>query len=473
MSRRLLLPCLLCALLAGALLVPVTASAGRGAEVSVMDDPLLLGRSQGHINRQMRLFGRLGVDRVRVSAFWSGATSTTAGSTTRPAGFNAANPHDPRYSWSAVERVVDSANRHGIRVMLSITTPAPRWASIGGDRLRPRPVEFAAFAEAVARKFGSRVDHYGAANEPNQSGWLLPQADGGGLLAPHVYRAMLQLAYPRIKAADPDSVVLAGNLASSGNDRPGRRKGIRPLAFLRAMACVDRRLRPVSRGRCANFTPIHADAFGHHPYKFFGSPNRRSPKADDAAIGDGRRLLRTLDRLQARGRILKASRGRFKVFYTEFGYQTDPPDPFAGISLRNHSRFLQQAAYLVWRTPRLQGLNQFRLTDGPLRRTGGLRRYAEFQSGLLFRNRRKKPAFRSFAHPFVIDGSRFWGQARPGGRHTVSLQYRRRGAARFRTVRRARTDGAGYFRVRLRRRKGQYRYVYGAPRGTSETLAIR
>ncbi len=51
-----------------------------------MDDPLLLGRSQGPIDRQMRLFGRLGVDRVRVSAFWSGATSTTARSTTRPAG---------------------------------------------------------------------------------------------------------------------------------------------------------------------------------------------------------------------------------------------------------------------------------------------------------------------------------------------------------------------------------------------------
>lgn len=239
------------------------------------------------------------------------------------------------------------------------------------------------------------------------------------------------------------------------------------------MACVDRKLRPISGGRCANFTPIPADAFGHHPYKFFGSPTRRSPKADDAAIGDGHRLLRTLDRLQARGRIVKSSRGRFKVFYTEFGYQTDPPDPFAGISLRSHSRFLQQAAYLVWRTPRLNGLNQFRLTDGPLRRARGLRRYAEFQSGLLFRNRRQKPAYRSFADPFVIDGSRFWGQVRPGGRHTVSLQHRRGARGSFRTVRRARTDNAGYFRVRLRRRRGQYRYVYQAPSGASHTLTIR
>ena len=72
----------------------------------------------------------------------------------------------------------------------------------------------------------------------------------------------------------------------------------------------------------------------------------------------------------------------------------------------------------------------------------------------------------------MIDGSRFWGQVRPGGRHTVSLQYRR-GGGRFRTVRRARTDSAGYFRVRLRRRKGQYRYTYRGPSGASDTLRIR
>lgn len=472
MARRSLLPSLLCALLACLVLAPSTAFAARGAEVSIMDDQLLLGRSQSHVDRQMRIFRRLGIDRVRVSAFWSGATSASAGSATRPAGFDASNPNDPNYSWGALDRVVDSARRRGIKVMLSITTPAPRWATNGGERLSPRPAEFASYAEAVARRYASRVDHLGVANEPNQPGWLRPQTDGGGLVSPHFYRALLQAAYPRIKAAAPNSVVLAGNLASSGVDRPSPSTGIRPLAFLRAMACVDRSLRPITSGRCANFRPVPADAFGHHPYKFFGSPRVRSRKGDDAAIGDGRRLLRLLDRLQARGRIVKPTRGRFSVFYTEFGYQTDPPDPFAGISLRSHNRFLQEAAYLVWRTPRLRAFNQFRLTDGPLRRARGLRRYAEFQSGLLFANRRKKPSYRSFADPFVIDGSRFWGQVRPGGRHSVRLQYRRRGG-RFRTIKRARTDSAGYFRVRAKRRKGQYRYTYRGPSGASDTLRIR
>jgi Cellulase (glycosyl hydrolase family 5) len=469
-SRRSLLPAFLCVLIAGLLLAPSLASAAGRAEVSIMDDQLLLGRSQSHVDRQMRLFRRLGIDRVRVSAFWNGATSPNAGSATKPAGFNTSNPNDPNYAWGALDRVVNSARSQGLRVMLSITTPAPRWATNGGEPLSPRPGEFAAFSEAVARRYAGAVDHYGVANEPNQPGWLRPQTDSRGLFSPHLYRAMLQGAYPRIKAADPGSVVLAGNLASSGVDRPSPSTGIRPLAFLRAMACVDRSLRPITTGRCAGYRPVPADAFGHHPYKFFGSPRRRSRKGDDAAIGDGRRLLRTLDRLQARGRIVKSTRGRFSVFYTEFGYQTNPPDPFAGVSLRSHNRFLQEAAYLVWRTPRLRAVNQFRLTDGPLRRARGLRRYAEFQSGILFANRRKKPAYRSFPDPFVIDGSRFWGQVRPGGRHSVRLQYRR-SRGRFRTVKRARTDSAGYFRVRAKRRKGQYRYSYRG--GASDTLRIR
>src|SRR4051794_31535184 len=224
MSRRSLLPALLCALMVALLLAPSAAFAGRGAEVSIMDDPLLLGRSTSHVDRQMRIFRRLGVDRVRVSALWNGATSTTAGSSTRPSNFDAANPNDPRYTWGALDRVVDSARGHGLKVMLSISTPAPRWATNGGEPLSPRPGEYGLYAEAVARHFASRVDHYGAANEPNQPGWLRPQTDGGGLVSPHFYRALLQAAYPRIKAADPSSVVLAGNLASSGNDHPSPSK---------------------------------------------------------------------------------------------------------------------------------------------------------------------------------------------------------------------------------------------------------
>jgi Cellulase (glycosyl hydrolase family 5) len=459
-----------------ALLAPAaSAHAARNADVSIMDDQLLLGRSQSYIDQQMRIFQGLGIDRIRVSAFWNGA-APDASSRTKPAGFNGANASDPRYRWGALDRVVSSAASHGFKVMLSITTPAPMWATTGSRRNNlwlPSPSEFGAYAEAVARRYGSSVDQYGVSNEPGQPGWLQPQSDRRGLVAPHHYRAMVLAAYPRIKSADPDSTVLIGNLASSGTGKRGRRKPIRPLAFLRAMACVNSHWRPTRRGRCRNFQPIPADGIGHHPYQFFLPPSHPSRNRDDAGIGDGRRLLRALDRLTRAGRIVPSHGRRLNVFYAEFGYQTYPPDPFSGISLRRQSRWLQQAAYIVWRTPRIRALNQFRLTDGPIHGRG-VAAFREFQSGLLFANRRKKPAFRSFHNPFVISGHRAWGQVRPGGAHTVTIQRRGSRRARFRRVRRVHTDGRGYFSVRLGRRRGQWRYVYSdGPRGHSDTISLR
>lgn len=460
----------LLAALVAAIALPAPALAARGAEVSIMDDQLLLGRSQPFIDGQMSIFSALGVDRLRVSAFWNGnAPSPTA--RRKPGGFDAANPNDPRYRWGALDRVVGAAITHGIKVMITITTPAPRWATTGGRKgglWKPSAREFGAYAEAVARRYGPVVDHYGVANEPNQGGWLQPQSTSGGLVAPHLYRAMVRAAYPRIKAADPGSLALIGNLASSGTNAHGRRAPIRPLAFLRAMACVNRRYRPIRGGACRGFKPVPADAVAHHPYQFFTPPTRHSRNSDDAGIGDGGRLLRVLDRLVRSGRIKTPGRRKLSVYYTEFGYQTNPPDPFSGISLRRQSRWLQDAAYLVWRSPRIRGLNQFRLTDGRLSGRG-VSAFREFQSGLLFSNRRAKPAYRSFPHPFVIAGSRFWGQARPGGAHTVQIQHRS-GRGAFRTVRRVTTDGAGYFSVRLARRRGQWRYAFSG--GVSDVLTV-
>jgi hypothetical protein len=457
-----------------AFVLPPRAEAARDAEVSIMDDQLLLGRSQPHIDRQMRIFQQLGVDRLRVSAFWNAAAPASS-SRRKPSGFDGSNPFDPRYAFAALDRVVSGAARHGLRVMLTITTPAPLWATrrARNPLYRPSAREFGAYAEAVARRYGRVVDHYGISNEPNQGGWLQPQSDRSGLVSPQLYRAFVLAAYPRVKAADATSVVLVGNLAPGGSGARGRRAPTRPLAFLRAMACVDRAYRPIRGGRCRGFRPIPVDAIGHHPYSFFNPPTRPSGNRDDAGIGDGGRLLGVLDRLVRRGRIRPSGSRRLDVFYTEFGYQTDPPDPFSGVSLRRQRRWLQDAAYLVWRSPRIRALNQFRLTDGPLRGRG-LTAFREFQSGLLFSSRRQKPAFRSFPHPFVISGSRFWGQVRPGGAHTVAIQHKSVRAAPYRTVRQVRTDAHGYFAVRLRRARGYYRYRYDdGPSGTSDVLAVR
>ena len=467
--------CLLALLLV--LAAPGRAEA-RGGEVSIMDDQLLLNATEAEIDSEMASFAAMGVDRLRVSAFWDQIAPDPL-SRAKPAGFDGADPDDPRYAFAPLDRVVTGASNHGLKVMISISTPAPVWASGDPGRdnpvWKPSPAEFGAFTAAVVSRYARFTDHYGISNEPNRAAWLQPQADRRGrILSAHLYRGLVRAAYPRIKEGDPDSVALVGELASTGSDDPrGATAHQRPLHFLRALACRNRANRPLRSGRCKGFRPVPVDAIGHHPYQLLNAPTHRTEDRDDAAINDAARLLRCLDRLTRIGALSSPGGRRLNVFYTEFGYQTDPPDPFAGVSLAKQRRYLQQAAYLAWRTPRIRGLNQFRLTDGAIAGSGP-ERFKEFQSGLLFRNRKAKPAFAIFRHPFVITGDRFWGQVRPGGAHTVRVEHRSRSRGKFQLVAQVLTNRLGYFNFRLPgRNPGQYRYRYTEPAGTSGVLTVR
>ena len=462
----------------GSLTAPAAAPAAQGAGVSIMDDQLLLDEQDpAVVDRHMRRFRSLGVDRLRVSAFWD-QIAPRPGRRRKPR-FDAGSP-EPPYYFGNLDRVVNAAVAHRLKVMISITTPAPLWAT--GDpgqhdrQWKPKPGEFALFARAVATRYNSVADQLAILNEANQPGWLQPQTDERGPFAPHHYRRLVNAAFPEIRAAAPRATIVVGELSSRGSVNRGPDSAIRPLAFYRQFGCLTRSFRPIRSGRCRGFRAPRADVIGHHPYEFFTHPSRPSEHRDDAAIGDGRRLLRFLDRLVRRGGLVSTRGPKIDVHYTEFGYQTDPPDPYAGISLAKHDRWLQEAAYVAWRTPRVRSLNQFRLTDGPVFPGGGFAAYREFQSGLMFRSGRAKPAYASFRHPFVVlrrgRRLRVWGHVRPGGAHDVVVE-RRRGN-RWRAVTRARTGGSGYWGRTIRRRRGVYRYRWGrGDRRTSDRVRVR
>ena len=463
-----------------ALLAPATATAAHDADVSIIDDQLLFSEQDpAVIDRYLRRFRWLGVDRLRVSAYWD-QIAPKPGRRHKPQ-FDANSPTDPRYNFAGLDRVVPAAAAHGLKVMISITTPAPLWATgdpSRGDRLwKPKPDEFALFAHAVAARYGDVADQFAISNEPNQPGWLRPQSDKHGLYAPHHYRRMVNAAFPAIRAASPRDTILVGELAASGSINRGPGSSIRPLAFLRAFGCVSRSFHKLRKGRCRGFKAPKADLIGHHPYSFFSRPTRHSPNRDDAAIGDGRRLLRFLDRLVAHHRLVSARGGKLDVDYTEFGYQTDPPDPYAGISLKHQDRWLQEAARVAWATPRVHAISQFRLTDGPKLPGGGFDAWREFQTGLMFHDMRPKPSYLSFRQPFVADRRgrrhvRLWGQVRPGGRHEVTIE--RKKGSRWKKVARLSTTRRGYWQRKLRSPGGIFRYRWGAgERRTSDGVRAR
>jgi hypothetical protein len=191
-------------------------------------------------------------------------------------------------------------------------------------------------------------------------------------------------------------------------------------------------------------------------------------------MADLPRLFAVLDRL-SRLKRLKPTRGkRFNVHLTEFGYQTSPPDHETGITLAQQALYLQQAAYVAWKHPRVRSLIHYQWIDEPVhyRGTGSLA-YAGWQSGLLLVNGEPKPAAAMFQNPFLVDRkprakrARFWGQVRPGGSHVVTLQRRRRGSQAWANVAAIPTNSRGFWsRVLPASASYEYRFMWRNPSGS-------
>ncbi len=403
----------------------------------------------------------LGVDVVRIHAQWWNIAPRR-----KPAGFRAADPSDPRYDWATLDRAVATTRAAGLRVMLSVTGPGPVWTSTaprrGNPRWMPSAAEFGRFAHAVATRYGAQVDRYLLWNEPNSPGWLQPQNECRHRVctpvAPHVYRALVRAATPQIHAADPRSEVLLGELAPTGKPPLSANAGLSPLPFLRALGCVDAKYKPLRGGRCAGFRPAAADAFGYHPHPVRNAPDQANRNRDDAQIADLPRLFAVLDKLRARRRLKISA----NVHLTEFGYQTSPPDHAIGVTLAQQTRYLQQAAYIAWRSPRVRSLSFYQWEDEPVISRGpGTRAYTGWQSGLRLVDGRAKPALSVFGAPLVIDRTRsvLWGQVRPAAAPVVTLQVRRLGSSEFVDLEQVPLGSDGGFRRRVTLAPGTaYRY---------------
>jgi hypothetical protein len=274
-------------------------------------------------------------------------------------------------------------------------------------------------------------------------------------VAPHEYRALVRAATPQIHAADPGSEVVAGELAPIGMKPTNANTALAPLPFLRAMACVDSRYRPVRSGRCRGFKPAAFDTFGYHPHPKQFAPDKPNPNVNEAQFADLPRLFGVLDRLKGR---LTFGGG---VDLTEFGYQTSPPDHAIGVTLQEQARYLQQAAYIAWRSPRVGELGFYQWQDEPVITRGpGTLAYSGWQSGLELINGAAKPALASFPAPLVVDLGRgvIWGQVRPDALPMATLQMRTPGAVDFADVRDVALAADGSFSVTGVTPGAAYRY---------------
>lgn len=242
-------------------------------------------------------------------------------------------------------------------------------------------------------------------NEPNHAGFLQPQwkesAEGLRPYSAHLYRRMLQAAYPAIKGVMPDSTVLIGGTSSTGARWQNQvTDGTPPLEFLRTLACVDEQLEPLAVPECEGYQPVLGDGFAHHPYSLMHEPDyvdRRHP--DDARIGELDRLTGLLGELVDARRLDPNLRD---VHLTEFGYETNPPDPKKPWGLAEQARWLAWSEFLAYDNRQVKSYPQFLLRDlgvvSAEAAARGKRPYGDWQSGLLFEDGTPKPALTSFRY---------------------------------------------------------------------------
>jgi hypothetical protein len=369
-ASRALLPALAvaAAIVAGWLVSPDDAKAGRGMELAIQDDALFVqGRKGWGGDRPYEYARALGVTRIRVNLLWAYTMpSNQYGARRKPQTIN--------YDFAQIDELINRAAEHGIRVHLSLTGPAPRWANAWRAApkrawYKPNAREFGEWSAVVAKHFAGRVDRYSVWNEPNWKTWLGPLK-----AAPAIYRSMYTRAYKAVKAADPQAKVLIGETSPYG--RPGLSTS--PLAFLRAVTCVDRNYR-----RTRSCPKLRADGYAHHPYDFAHAPAFQYPGADNVTIGTLRRLTRALDRLSRSGALRFTGGGRMPLFLTEYGYfaagkRALPP--------ARASRYLQQAYSIALRNGRVKSQLHYLLTVLP-------RGTSSFNTGLVRLSGKRLPQY--------------------------------------------------------------------------------
>jgi hypothetical protein len=412
-----------------ALATPHPAGASPQVRYGIQDDAWL-AYGPGSVNERVDTLDRMGVTLVRFTLRWSEIAPARPG--------DARDPDDPAYRWESADEVLRSLATHGMVPIVTLWG-APAWSNGGhGANWIPRSKwSLAAFAYAAQKRYPF-VRHWLIWNEPNQRRWLRPGS-------PSEYtRTLLNPAYGSLKAANRNTLVGGGVTAPRGGSG-----GVSPVRWIRGMRAAHAKL----------------DAYAHNPY-----PLRRNETPWTGGCGHCETItMATLGRLI---RHVRADLGsRVRIWLTEYGYQTNPPDHMLGVSRTLQARYVGDAARRAFNAPGVDMLVHYLYRDEPA--------VGRWQSGFMTSRGSAKPARRAYmlaASQAYRRGltTAVWGHVRPGeARQSYILQQFRHGA--WRTVNGAyRTTQRGFFYRYVRAGRGsKLRILHPATRTLSPTLVVQ
>jgi hypothetical protein len=278
-------------------------------------------------------------------------------------------------------------------------------------------------------------------NEPNQRIWLRPTT------ASTYVKRLLNPAYAALHREIPNAGVAGGVTAPRGSSG-----GVSPIRWIRGMGTAKARL----------------DAYAHHPYPL--KPRVESPtsqgctwrKCETLTMGSLGRLTTEVNR----------AFGPKRIWLTEYGYQTNPPDrTILGVSYERQAHFLAEAAMIAYRSPQVDMLIHFLVQDDSV--------LAAWQSGLYTVAGKPKPSSRSFPLPLAQVTRRgtstaLWGQVRPrAGRQLFRLRILRGSSWRWLGPART-TNPRGVFTLNVSAGRNARVQLYSPrDRMASPTLVIR
>jgi hypothetical protein len=404
------------------------AEASPGARYGIQDDAWL-AQGPGTIESRIDQLDRIGVDVVRYTLRWDQIARTRPRAPRSQA--------DPAYRWGVSDEVLKKLRDHRIAAVVTILG-TPRWAN-GGRAFQYAPSrarDFGDFAAAAARRF-PWVRDWLIWNEPNQLRWFRP-------MQPRVYvQRLLNPAYAALKAANRSNRVAGGATAPRASAG-----GLSPVAWIRGMKPARPKM----------------DAYAHHPH-----PLRRGETPWTGGCSHCATItMATLGKLVGE---VRRNFGNKRIWLTEYGYQTNPPDRALGVAPALQARYLSEAAHKAWLTPYVDMLIQFLVRDD--------RVLAGWQSGLFSVSGAAKPALSAFRLP-LAQASRSglrtvaWGQVRArSGRQPYRIRQFRNGRWYWVGAQRW-TNARGVFAATLRAGKGARIHVF-SPRDNaySAVLVVR
>jgi hypothetical protein len=373
MRRSLVLAALAVAAIA---FVPSQAQASPYVRYGIQDDAWL-EFGPGSLDDRLDRLQDMGVDLARVTLSW-----------------NTMEAKRGKVDWRRADALLRGLHAHGIEPVVTLYG-APRWSN-RGRKPQWAPTSggaFASFAKRVALRYPF-VHRYLIWNEPNQARWLRPTSP-----ATYVTK-LLNPAYTAIHSVRRGALVAGGVTAPRASTG-----GVSPVDWIAGMKKARAKL----------------DAYAHNPY-----PLRRGETPWAGGCDHCETItMATLERLLTH---VRRAWGAKRIWLTEFGYQTNPPDRLLGVSKAKQAEYTAQAALRAYLAPRVDMLVQYLLVDEP--------EVGRWQSGLFSTAGLRKPSYNAFVLPLaeksrVKTRTTLWGQIRPrSGRQTYRLQQFRAGAWR-------------------------------------------